>query len=350
MKFFSQRHQLDNKLLILMVVLLALNTILLVLNFNVLNAQISQSKENFAVKRDLAKDLMEYNRRLAQDLDVQNRTSVREALAALNYEIDMAQNSNELARVIFNYGRQVQETILKEWDNKMRDNVLVLVNQDENVREAEGFFQLTLRYTAQEGLVTEPKDVLTQATCEGIEDFFADIPVQQEQVLSLEIEEGKASLLVPYSPLDYIQTLTEELNSLRVSLHDLRVQAGFSELSGAGVRVELYDAQEAYTSSEIIHDADVRDVVNELFASGAKGVAVGGQRLIATSPIRCVGPVIKVNEKEIAANPVVIEAVGDADVLASGLDIIKFQLEFHRDFIVKVEKMDNLSLPGFSRN
>ncbi len=127
----------------------------------------------------------------------------------------------------------------------------------------------------------------------------------------------------------------------------MRVGAGLAEMSGSGVVIKLYDAPEGYTASDIIHDSDVRDVVNELFAAGAKGVAVGGQRLIATSAIRCVGPVIRVNQKEISANPVVIEAVGDPEVLSSGLDIIRFSLEFHRNFRIEIEKKDNVVLPFF---
>ena len=88
-------------------------------------------------------------------------------------------------------------------------------------------------------------------------------------------------------------------------------------------------------------------MVNELFAAGAKGVAVGGQRLVTTSPIRCVGPVIRVNQKEIRANPVTIEAVGDPEVLASGLDIIRFSLEFHRNFRVEVEEKESIVLPQY---
>jgi uncharacterized protein YlxW (UPF0749 family) len=137
------------------------------------------------------------------------------------------------------------------------------------------------------------------------------------------------------------------MDSLRVNMHDLRVASGLAEMVGNGVVVSLYDAQNGYTASDIIHDSDVRDVVNELFASGARGVSVGGQRLISTSPIRCVGPVIRVNQKEIPANPVVIEAVGDPDVLSSGLDIIRFSLEFHRNFRIDVEKKENIILPQF---
>ena len=154
-------------------------------------------------------------------------------------------------------------------------------------------------------------------------------------------------MLVPYNPLDYIQSLSDEIDSLRVSLHELRVAAGYAEMSGAGIVIRLYDAPNGYAASDIIHDSDVRDVVNELFAAGAKGVSVGGQRLIGTSPIRCVGPVIRVNQKEISANPVVIEATGDPEVLSSGLEIIRLSLEIHRNFRVEIQEKDNLVLPPY---
>jgi uncharacterized protein YlxW (UPF0749 family) len=60
-----------------------------------------------------------------------------------------------------------------------------------------------------------------------------------------------------------------------------------------------------------------------------------------------VGPVIRVNQKEIPANPVVIEAIGDPEVLSSGLDLIRFSLEFHRDFRFEIEKKDNIVLPPY---
>ena len=152
----------------------------------------------------------------------------------------------------------------------------------------------------------------------------------QDMAFRIEVEESRSRMLVPYTP-DYIETLTHELDALRVNMHEMRVAAGMGNVR-ARVVIKLYDAQNGYTASDIIHDSDVRDVVNELFASGAKGVAVGGQRLIATSPIRCVGPVIRVNQKEISANPVVIEAVGDP-MTGKRAGYYSFSLNFTRIFL-----------------
>ena len=66
----------------------------------------------------------------------------------------------------------------------------------------------------------------------------------------------------------------------------------------------------------IVHETDIRHTINESFAAGANGIA-GGQRLTATSAIRCVGPSILVNDERIAVNPVEIHAIGDPAALSS---------------------------------
>jgi hypothetical protein len=347
MKLGSGHALIDNKVLVLVGILLILNTVVAGLNFNILYLQFTNdTQEDFHPQKVMAQDMLEYSRRFAQNLHVQDRPSVKEALAAFSYEIDLTEDSDELTRLIFNYGRQVQETILKEWDALLREKILTLINQDRNLKQRPGKVQFTLRITPGEKVQVDPP-VLHEETLEKIYEQYLEGGMAQEMAFRIEVEESRSRMLVPYNPLDYIQTLTEELDTLRVSMHEMRVAAGLAEMSGPGVIIKLYDAQNGYTASDIIHDSDVRDVVNELFAAGAKGVAVGGQRLIATSPIRCVGPVIRVNQKEISANPVVIEAVGDPDVLASGLDIIRFSLEFHRKFQFEIEKRDNVILPQY---
>ena len=335
----------DSRLLVLLIIIVIGNTILVGLNFNFSYAQLSEGEEELAYKQGMAQDLVAYSRRLAQDLDVQGRSSVREALANFNYEIDLAKDSDELSRVIFTHGRQLQETILREWDILMREKILALINQDPDMQRQSEKVEFTLRISSSEGVEVDPL-VLHEDTLAEIQALYGG-EMTQEQVFRIEVEEGRSRMLVPYNPLDYIQSLNDEIDSLRVGLHEVRTAAGLAEMSGSGVVIRLYDAPNGYGVGDIIHDSDVRDVVNELFAAGARGVAVGGQRLIATSPVRCVGPVIRVNQKEVSANPVLIEAIGDPEVLASGLDIIRFSFEFHRDFRFEIEKKESILLPSY---
>lgn len=336
----------NNRILVLLIIVLISNTVLVGLNLNMSYSQLPEGEEGLYYKQGIAQDLVVYSRRLAQDLDVQNRSSVREALANFNYEIDLAQDSNELSRVIFTHGRQLQETIVREWDISMREKILALVNQDPQLQGHAEKIEFTLHISSSEGVEADPS-LLHEDTLKEIHALYQQGGMTPEQVFRIEVEEGRSRMLVPYNPLDYIQSLNEEIDSLRVSLHEVRTAAGLAEMSGNGIVISLYDAPNGYGAGDIIHDSDVRDVVNELFAAGARGVTVGGQRLIATSPIRCVGPVIRVNQKEISANPVVIEAIGEPDVLASGLDIIRFSLEFHRDFRFEIEKKEGIVLPPY---
>ena len=338
----------DNKMLVLVAVVLILNTVLVGFNLNILYTRFMDNNEQTALvpKQVMVEDMIEYTKRLAQDLGVQDRASVKEKLATFCYELDLAQDSADLARLLFTHGRQVQETILKEWDALLREKILALIDRDKSLQRQPGKIQFTLRVSPNNGVMADPP-VLHEDSLEEIWNLYLEGGMAQERVFRIEAEEGRSRMLVPYNPLDYVQALSEELDSLRVSMHELRVAAGLAEMSGPGVLIKLYDGQDGYSAGDLIHDTDVRDVVNELFAAGAKGVAVGGQRLITISPIRCVGPVIRVNQKEISANPVIIEAVGDAEVLASGLDIIRFSLEFHRNFRVEIEKKENVVLPHF---
>ncbi len=106
---------------------------------------------------------------------------------------------------------------------------------------------------------------------------------------------------------------------------DIRALAGLTPVTGPGLVVTLQDspkppkeARPDVISSCLVHDRDVRDVVNELWAAGAKAISVNGQRMVATSSIRCVGPVLLVNTTQIGT-PVVIKAVGEPEAMKDGL-------------------------------
>ena len=74
-------------------------------------------------------------------------------------------------------------------------------------------------------------------------------------------------------------------------LRDVQMWAGTMPMSGPGLEVRLSDSPEAKASesdreSLSVHDVDLQLVVNALWAAGGEAVAVNGQRLVATSPIR----------------------------------------------------------------
>jgi hypothetical protein len=202
MKLGSSHAVVDNKVLVLVTVVLILNTVLVGLNFNTMYMYFMNNAEEVELfpKQVIAQDMLEYSRRLAQDLGVQNRPSVREALATFNYEIDLAKDSDELARLIFNYGRQAQETILREWDALLREKILILINQDKNMLKETGKVQFTLRVSHNEGVSADPP-LLHEDTLAEILELYMEGGLSQERVFRIEVEESRSRMLVPYNPL-----------------------------------------------------------------------------------------------------------------------------------------------------
>ena len=110
--------------------------------------------------------------------------------------------------------------------------------------------------------------------------------------------------------------------ALRAEVEQLELLAGLTEVSGPGVSVILSDSTAVNTSGDeadyLIHDSDLLTVVNELRSAGAEAVSLNGERLLATSEIRCTGAVVTVNGRQYAA-PYVIFAIGDANTLYNAL-------------------------------
>jgi uncharacterized protein YlxW (UPF0749 family) len=121
-----------------------------------------------------------------------------------------------------------------------------------------------------------------------------------------------------------VQRLTDQAASRDGAVAAVQAQgnggalsAGLVPLSGPGVEITLDDAPTrpdgvlppgATADTLVIHQSDVQAVVNAVWASGADGVAIMGQRLAATSAVRCVGNVLLL-EGRTYSPPFVITAV-----------------------------------------
>ncbi|RNB91143.1 DUF881 domain-containing protein [Brevibacillus fluminis] len=134
-------------------------------------------------------------------------------------------------------------------------------------------------------------------------------------------------------------------------LEAARMMAGVVPVQGPGLVVTLKDNQNAASSRDIsnyiVHEQDVRLVVNELRAAGAEAISINGQRLVANSAIRCVGPTIIVNGIKSAA-PFVITAIGEPITLDSALNLPGGVLQTLDEFVhIEVAKKDMVQLPAF---
>ena len=147
------------------------------------------------------------------------------------------------------------------------------------------------------------------------------------------------------------------LAEIATSLEVQRLQAGLVPVEGPGVRVELDDSAREVPSNVdpnllIVHDYEIRDVVNLLWAAGAEAIAVSGERVAANTAIYCVGSTILVNDTRLSP-PYVIEAIGPPDKLygavTQALSLVKLKEVVERYGVqLKVSRVDALRLPAYT--
>lgn len=110
-------------------------------------------------------------------------------------------------------------------------------------------------------------------------------------------------------------SFTSELDSVKAA-------AGLTAVEGPGVEVVLGDSTSVSPGSDpndfVIHDTEIAAVVNALLAGGAEAVDVNGERIVASTPIRCAGTTVLVNAARLG-NPYVIHAIGDPDALVEAV-------------------------------
>jgi uncharacterized protein YlxW (UPF0749 family) len=118
------------------------------------------------------------------------------------------------------------------------------------------------------------------------------------------------------------------VGAVRTASQRLENQVGLRALRGGGLSVVLDDAPRrpdgslppnARPDDVIVHQQDVQSVVNALWAGGADGLAVMGQRLITTGAVRCVGNTLLLYGRTYSP-PFRVTALGDPTRLRTALD------------------------------
>lgn len=133
---------------------------------------------------------------------------------------------------------------------------------------------------------------------------------------------------------------------------------GITNLEGQGVEVTLKDDPNTTRdgipiyddiSNHIVHDADLRFIVNDLKNAGAEAISINGQRLVNTTAITCIGNVIKVNDEKISS-PFIIKAIGLQESLA-GIDMPGSYIELYlrqNGIVVNIKKSNNIQIPKYT--
>lgn len=141
---------------------------------------------------------------------------------------------------------------------------------------------------------------------------------------------------------------------LQEEMQKANMAAGLLPLHGKGIVVTLNDSARTVQIGEdpnalLVHDVDILNVISELKASGAEAISVNEERIIAMSEVRCAGTTILVNTNKIAP-PFIIKAIGDPQMLESGLSIKGGVAQKLKDYglQLQIQKSDNVEIPAYT--
>ena len=144
----------------------------------------------------------------------------------------------------------------------------------------------------------------------------------------------------------------------------LAAASGLNPITGSGLRVSLNDSSRhvgdplppgvpAPTPDDlVVHQQDVQAVVNALWAGGATGMTIMGQRVISTSAVRCVGNTLLLHGV-VYSPPFVVAATGNPADLRTALDAAP-GVQLFRQYVdtyslgYSVNQLNSLTLPGYT--
>jgi uncharacterized protein YlxW (UPF0749 family) len=155
--------------------------------------------------------------------------------------------------------------------------------------------------------------------------------------------------------LSNVRKNDQAMADLQEELQKANMAAGLIPVTGPGIIVTLNDSARSLQPGEdpndlLVHDEDILKVTNELKASGAEAISINDERVISMSEIRCAGTTILINSTKIAP-PFTIKAIGDPDILQSGILIKGGYVEQYLKFYgiqVQVLKSKKIKIPAYS--
>lgn len=164
-----------------------------------------------------------------------------------------------------------------------------------------------------------------------------------ETVVAQATEEADALQAERNALAEDVERLTARLSGnavteTRQTVEQLEVPAGLTGLRGPGLTVTLDDApSESIASSGedpnllVVHQQDIQAVVNAMWAGGAEGMTIQGQRVISTTGIKCVGNTVVLHGIPYSP-PYVIKAVGDPAAMLTALNESPY-IDIYLDYV-----------------
>lgn len=148
------------------------------------------------------------------------------------------------------------------------------------------------------------------------------------------------------------------LQGLNDEIARQRMASGLLALVGPGV-VATYNDSVARSIPEnedpanyIIHEYDLRDILNSLWIAGAEAISLNGERIVGNTSLYCVGTTVICNATRLSP-PYEIRAIGDPEALQAALQGAQQMEKFNQraqiyDLPVTIERGSEVQVKGYN--
>lgn len=144
-----------------------------------------------------------------------------------------------------------------------------------------------------------------------------------KDILTKEQSDLKSTVAQAQSEITQKQEVLKKNTSSKNTINELenyKKRLGLTEVKSSGVTVTMNDAETNLANIDsITHAADLRDLVNFLWANGAEAISINGERIVSTTSIDCIVNTILINTTKTTA-PFTISIIGDGKMIKNQLD------------------------------
>lgn len=199
------------------------------------------------------------------------------------------------------------------------------------------------------------KSILNAKKLSASSSFDADKLMQQLATVKKETDDLKNAINENLTLKEnLVKSYMEQENNYQLAdeWDKVKLTAGLSDVKGPGITIKLDDAPAREPGMDVrwlvIHDQDIKIILNELKKAGAQAIAINGERVEPMSEQVCAGPTILINGNRYPV-PYVIKAIGDPDILYDNVSKCD-RLGEMMDFKIRVDiaKSNDIIIPKFS--
>jgi uncharacterized protein YlxW (UPF0749 family) len=134
-----------------------------------------------------------------------------------------------------------------------------------------------------------------------------------------------------------------------------KAEVGLTPQEGKGAVFTLNDSSSSGSGNVeafLIHASDLRDLVNLLWQSGAKAIAINNERIVFTTSIDCLVNTIMVNNTKLGP-PYKVLVIGDQEKIQSAIDNKNNLIDFisrvkKNNLIFESEYKDKIEIPSYT--